>query len=67
MVKNIAGDKLTIVNLKALSTEQFWNWSKSYRLDKNGDVYLGLEKFDFNNELWFELVKAMWRKHHRVF
>ena len=68
MAKCIEGDKCTLVDLKALSTERFLTWYKSDRLDNYWDVYLGFYKFvNLSKELWFELEKFMWRKHHSVF
>ena len=38
--KNLTGDKWTLSKLKGLSTEDFWTWDKSDRLDCYGDAYL---------------------------
>ena len=41
-VKDIAGDKWTLGDLKAISTEDFWDWVNSDGLAYNGDAsYLG--------------------------
>ena len=67
-MKDITGDKWTLGYLKDLFTEDFYNWDKSDGLAYNGDAYLGMEKYiNFEKDLWFELVKCMWRKHHSVF
>ena len=42
LVKNLMGDKWTLGDLKAISTEDFWDWVNSDGLAYNGDAsYLG--------------------------
>ena len=38
--KDLTGEKWNLRNLKALSTEDSWNWSKSDGLDYSSDAYL---------------------------
>ena len=65
---DLAGDGWTLGNLKELSTDEFLTWAKSNGIGYDGDAYLGLEKcVDFEKELWFELGKAMCRKHQIVY
>ena len=40
LAKDLAGDKWTLVDLKALSKERFWNWAKSGGIDNNEGAYL---------------------------
>ena len=62
--KDLAGDSWDLGALKELSTYNFCTWAKKYGIGYYGDAYLGLDKsVDFKKELWFELVKYMWRKH----
>ena len=50
--KDLAGDKWTLSDLKALSTEQLWDWDKSGGLYNGGGDYLVLDKcVDFDKEL----------------
>ena len=66
--KDVLGYMWTLGNLKALSTENFWTWDKSDGLAYEGGDYLGIDKYaNFEKDIWLELVKCMWRKHHRVF
>ena len=54
--------------MKELSTEDSWTWSKKYGTGYDWGAYLGLDKFvDLEKELWFELVKCMWRKHRSFY
>ena len=53
--------------MKGLFTEDFWNRDHSDWIVYDGNAYLGLGKsIDFEKEIWFELGKAMWRKHQSV-
>ena len=50
--KELVGDQCNLGNVKDLSTERFWNWSKEDNLDDNSDAYLGLDKcVKFDKEL----------------
>ena len=44
LAKDIAGEKCTLGELKRLSIDDFWNWSKSDRTYYERDTYLGLDK-----------------------
>ena len=55
LTKDLAGDKWTLGYLKALCTEELWNWAKSDALTYDGDAYLGFNKcVNFDKELCFE-------------
>ena len=66
-MKDIAGDKWELGELKVISTDDLWDWAKDsivyYRHD-----YLGLGKcIRFKSEIWFKLGKCMWRKHWSIY
>ena len=62
------GDKWYLVDLKELSIEYLCTWDNSDGIEKYGDAYLPLDKcVNFEKDIWFELGKPMWRKHHSVF
>ena len=67
LAKELLGDQWNRVDVKKLSMERFWTSAKEDGLDDDGDAYLGIYKFiNFEDELWFELAKCMWRKHRSV-
>ena len=66
--EELAGDEWTLGNLSRVSTEDFWTWEKSDTIRYDGHAYLAINNcVDFERELWFELVKCMWRKHRSVY
>ena len=68
LAKDIVGYKWDLVVLKEISMGAFWNWTKKYGIGYDGDAYLGLDKFVyFDKEVWFKLVKCVWRKHQSVY
>ena len=60
--KDNVGDILDLIDMKELSTDYFWTCAKKCRNGYDGDTCLGLDK-----ETWFELEKAMWKKHWSVY
>ena len=61
------GYSCNLGKLKELSTDEFWTWAKSDGIGYDGDAYLVLDKcVELKKDLWFELGKAMWRKHRSV-
>ena len=68
LAKDLAGDKWTLGDLSGVSTEDFWNWKKMDTIGYEENLYLAIYKcVDSERELWFELVKCMWRKHQSVY
>ena len=66
--KGSCGRYCTLSDLKELSTDNFWTWDKIDGVGYDGDAYLGLDKcVNFEKEIWFDLGKAMRRKHRSVF
>ena len=62
------GYSCNLGKLKELSTDEFWTWAKSDGIGYDGDAYLVLDKcVELKKDLWFELGKAMWRKHRSVY
>ena len=58
LAKELLGDQWNRVDVKKLSMERFWTSAKEDGLDDDGDAYLGIYNFiNFEDELWFELVK----------
>ena len=44
------------------------DWSKQYGLDDDRDAYLGVDMYiNFKKDVWFMLLKSMWKKHQSVF
>ena len=63
-----AGDKWSIGDPKGLSADDFWTWAKSDGLVYDRDSYRIMYNFvKFEKEIWFKLVKDMWRKHRSIF
>ena len=53
---------------KSLTMEQFWDWSKVETINGAGDLFTGPDRCTyFEKELWFELIKGMWRKQRITF
>ena len=68
LAKDLTGDKWTLGELKGISTDDFWNWTKKNGLAYDRYTYLRLKKYvNSEKEIWFDFGKAMWRKHRRVF
>ena len=66
--KELAGDQWDLGNVKELSTEKLWTWSKEDGIGEDGYSYLVLEKcVNFEKEPWFELGKCIWRKYISLF
>ena len=66
--KDLVGYSCNLGKLKELSTDEFWTWAKSDGIGYDGDAYLVLDKcVELKKDLWFELGKAMWRKHRSVY
>ena len=48
--------------------EQLWTWTKTDALYGSDDIYLGPNRCsDFEKDIWFELGKSMWKRHHRIY
>ena len=57
--KDLAGDKWTLGDVKAIFTEQLWTWDNSDWLAYEGYAYLGFDKcVDFEKYIWFEWESA---------
>ena len=65
---DLVGDKRTLGDVKAISTEPLWTWFNSVGLDYEGYAYLGFDKcVKSEKDIWFELLNFMWRNHHSFF
>ena len=66
--KEIARYQWTLVETKNITMEILWTWSKQYGLDDDRDAYLGVDMYiNFKKDVWFMLLKSMWKKHQSVF
>ena len=58
--KELAGDEWTSGNMRGVSTEDFWDWEKTYIIEYDGHPFLAIDKrVNLERELWFELGKRM--------
>ena len=65
---DLVGDKRTLGDVKAISTEPLWTWAYSDGIAYEGCAYLGFYKcVEFEKDLWLEFVKCMWRNHRSFF
>ena len=68
LVEDIVGENWILSDLKALSIEELFTWSKSDGLSYDGDSYLVMKTLvDFDKEFWFKLVKCMRTNKRSVF
>ena len=50
--------------MQNVTIQQFWEWDKIDNIGREEDMFTLTECCTyFENELWFELVNIMWRKH----
>ena len=67
-MKELTGYEWNLGKLTELSSEYFWTWENTDTTGYDRHAYLTLDKcVDFERELWFELVKCMWRNHRSVY
>ena len=67
LAKYLAGDDWALVDIKGLSTKEFFTWEKTDTTGYDGHLYLDNNKcFNFERGLWFDLWKCMWRKNQSI-
>ena len=56
LAKGLVGDQWTLGAAKDVNMEQFWSWVKVDFIDGSGDMFLGLDRWNyFEKELWLDL------------
>ena len=64
----LAGDEWNLIILVGLSADDFWTWDKTDTMGHDKYPFINQDKcVDFKRELWFELVKFIWRNHRSVY
>ena len=67
-VKGLAGYQWVIRLTKDLNMENFWTWEDTDANNGLADMYLVCNWCsNFQKNIWFELFKSMWSKHHGTF